>query len=147
MSGAIVVTGTDTGVGKTVFAAALTSALDARYWKPVQSGLEDETDTEVVTRLAQLPADRVHPELWRLQTPASPHLAAEIDGVRIDPAALTLPAGEGPLVVEGAGGLLVPLNRDMLFADLFAPLGRAGRPYARAPRLEPSITRCFRSRP
>jgi len=110
-----VVTGTDTGIGKTVFTAALAGALGIPYWKPIQSGLEEETDSEVVARLAGVP---VLPEAYRLVTPASPHLAAEIDGVAIDPDALTPPAGD--LIVEGAGGVLVPVTRTLLYADLFA---------------------------
>ncbi|GLK78221.1 ATP-dependent dethiobiotin synthetase BioD [Methylopila jiangsuensis] len=119
----IVVTGTDTGVGKTVFAAGLTAALGARYWKPVQSGLDEGGDTSEVARLAGLPPERIAPEAWRLRTPVSPHLAAEIDGVEIDPEALEPPVSDGPLVIEGAGGLLVPLNRRTLTIDLFARWG------------------------
>ncbi len=116
----IVVTGTDTGIGKTVFAAALTAALGASYWKPVQAGLDGETDSQAVARLAALGPDRILPEAWRLATPASPHRAAAIDGVTIDPARLAPPAVDGPLVIEGAGGLLVPLTADTVFADVFA---------------------------
>jgi dethiobiotin synthetase len=116
----LVVTGTDTGIGKTVFAAGLTATLGASYWKPVQAGLDEETDSETVARLAQLSPERIIPEAWRLKTPASPHLAAEIDGVNIDADALEPPVTDGPLVVEGAGGLLVPLNRKILTIDLFA---------------------------
>ncbi|HVI29441.1 dethiobiotin synthase [Hansschlegelia sp.] len=123
MSLRLVVTGTDTGIGKTVFAAGLTAALGASYWKPVQSGLEEETDSETVARLALLPAERVIPEAWRLKTPASPHLAAELDGVTIDPDALNPPDVAGPLVIEGAGGLLVPLTRSVLTIDVFARWG------------------------
>jgi dethiobiotin synthetase len=110
-----VVTGTDTGIGKTIFSAALAGALGVPYWKPIQSGLEEETDSEIVARLAGVP---VRPEGYRLVTPASPHLAAEIDGVTIDPDALTPP--DGALIVEGAGGVLVPVTRTLLYADLFA---------------------------
>jgi dethiobiotin synthetase len=110
-----VVTGTDTGIGKTVFSAALAGALGLPYWKPIQSGLEEETDSEAVARLAGV---RVHPEAWRLVTPASPHLAAEIDGVTIDADALVPPLGD--LLIEGAGGALVPVTRTLLYADLFA---------------------------
>jgi len=113
---AFVVTGTDTGIGKTVFAAALTARLQASYWKPVQSGLEDETDSETVARLSGRP---VLPEAWRLALPASPHLSAAAEGVTIDEAALTLPPAR-PLVVEGAGGLMVPLNDRASFLDVFA---------------------------
>ena len=119
---AIVVTGTDTDIGKTVFAAALTGALGARYWKPVQAGLDEDgaSDSLKVAQLAGIPADRIHPEAYRLATPCSPHRAAELDGVTIDPARLALPHGTGPLVVEGAGGVLVPITRDWLYADQFA---------------------------
>ena len=118
----IVVTGTDTDVGKTVFAAALTVALGAHYWKPVQAGLADGSDAGTVARLG-VPPERVLPEAYRLTTPCSPHRAAEIDRVTIDPARLSLPVVDGPLVVEGAGGVLVPVTRDLLFADLFARWG------------------------
>jgi dethiobiotin synthetase len=123
MSSAIVVTGTDTDIGKTVFCAGLTRFIGGAYWKPVQAGLANETDAETVRRLAELPADRVLPEAWSLRTPASPHLAAEIDGVEIDPDALVLPASERPLVVEGAGGLLVPLTRRTLLIEVIARWG------------------------
>jgi dethiobiotin synthetase len=117
----IIVTGTDTGIGKTVLAAGLVGALKARYWKPVQSGLEEETDSEAIARL--VPSALVHPEAYRLITPASPHWAARIDGVEIDPTQLALPQGHGPLVVEGAGGALVPLSESRVYADQFAAWG------------------------
>ena len=110
-----VVTGTDTGIGKTIFSAALAQSTGTPYWKPIQSGLEEETDSETVARLAGVP---VHPEAYRLITPASPHLAAEIDGVNIDVETLTPTPGD--LIVEGAGGALVPVTRTTLYADLFA---------------------------
>jgi dethiobiotin synthetase len=120
MTPRFVVTGTDTGIGKTVFAAALAGALDAVYWKPVQSGLEDPTDSETVRRLSGLAAERVLPERYKLRTPASPHLAAAIDGVTIDVHGLELPSTQRPLVIEGAGGLMVPLTRDITYIDIFA---------------------------
>ncbi len=119
----IVVTGTDTDIGKTVFAAGLTAALGARYWKPVQAGLADGSDAASVVTLG-VPADHVLPEAYRLTTPCSPHLAAEIDDVTIDPERLTLPEVDGPLVVEGAGGVMVPVTRDLIFANLFARWGK-----------------------
>lgn len=120
MSSRIVVTGTDTGIGKTVFSAGLAGLLGASYWKPVQAGLEEETDAGLVARLGGLPADRIVPERYRLRTPASPHQSAAIDGVRIDPAALDVPTTLGrPLAIEGAGGLMVPLNGDTLYIDIF----------------------------
>jgi len=116
----IVVTGTDTGIGKTVFSAGLADLLGANYWKPIQAGLEGETDTELVARLGSLSSDRIVPELYRLRTPASPYHSAEIDGVRIDADSLDVPdTGERPLVIEGAGGLMVPLSLGALYADVF----------------------------
>ncbi len=119
----IVVTGTDTDIGKTVFAAGLTAALGARYWKPVQAGLADGSDAASVVTLG-VPADHVLPEAYRLTTPCSPHLAAEIDRVTINPDRLALPEVDGPLVVEGAGGVMVPVTRNLIFADLFARWGK-----------------------
>ena len=117
-----IVTGTDTGLGKTVFSAALCAALlqehgGASYWKPVQAGFEGGTDSDVV---AELSGAKIIPEAYRLTMPASPHRAAAADGVVINPAALILPRGENALVVEGAGGLMVPLTQDTLFIDVFA---------------------------
>jgi dethiobiotin synthetase len=120
VTAAIIVTGTDTGIGKTVFSAALVRALDGYYWKPVQSGLEEETDSEIVHHLSGLAADRILPERYRLKTPASPHLAAGIDGVTIEATQLQLPAVSRPLIVEGAGGLLVPLTRELTYIEMFA---------------------------
>lgn len=120
MTRAIVITGTDTGIGKTVFAAGLAGALDGYYWKPVQAGIEGGTDSDTAALLSGLPAGRILPEAYRLTTPASPHLAARLDGVEIDPARLALPDVDGPLVVEGAGGALVPLTETLLFADMMA---------------------------
>ncbi len=116
----IVVTGTDTDVGKTVFAAALTGALGASYWKPVQAGTDDGTDRQRVARLAGIAPSRILPEAYSLATPCSPHRAAAIDGVTIDLDRLALPQVAGPLVVEGAGGVLVPIVGTTTFADLFA---------------------------
>jgi dethiobiotin synthetase len=114
---AVVITGTDTDVGKTVFAAGLTHALGAQYWKPVQAGLEGETDSQIVARLSGM---HTLAEAYRLIMPASPHLAAEAEGVEIDPSHLVIPHIDGPLVVEAAGGLMVPLNRRTLFLDVIA---------------------------
>ncbi|MCA1471072.1 ATP-dependent dethiobiotin synthetase BioD [Bradyrhizobium sp. IC3195] len=120
MNKRIVVAGTDTGVGKTVFSAGLAGLLGAKYWKPVQAGLEQETDSECIRRLGGLSSDRIVPELYRLRTPASPHYSAEIDGVRIDTETLRLPdSGERQLVIEGAGGLMVPLTARTLYIDIF----------------------------
>jgi dethiobiotin synthetase len=122
----LIVTGTDTGIGKTVLAAGLVGALthsfgQARYWKPVQAGLAEETDSAAVARL--VPGATVHAEAYRLVTPASPHLAARIDGVDIVAERLALPAGAGPIIVEGAGGALVPLSETRLYAEQFVVWG------------------------
>jgi len=114
-----VVSGTDTDVGKTVFAAALTLALSGVYWKPVQCGLEEETDNETLRRLTGLTDDHFLPETYRFKVPLSPHRAAELEGAAIDPRKLQLPASDRPLIVEGAGGLMVPLTREVLYIDVF----------------------------
>lgn len=114
------VTGTDTDVGKTVAAAWAVLHLAGRYWKPVQSGLQGETDTAFVQRLT---GAEVFPEAFRLPEPLSPHEAARRAGVTIDLENIVIPKGSSPLVIEGAGGLLVPLNDDALVIDLIARLG------------------------
>ena len=116
----IVVTGTDTDIGKTVFCAGLTRLLDGVYWKPVQAGLDGETDTDTVRRLSELDQSRFLTEAWRLKLAASPHLAAEREGIDLDPGSLSLPALDRPLIIEGAGGLMVPLTRHELYIDVFA---------------------------
>ncbi len=120
MNRIFVVTGTDTDVGKTVFSAALSGALAGYYWKPVQAGLDGGSDAESVAALSGLPRDHILPEAYRLTTPCSPHRAAQIDGITIDPAQLALPRVNGPLIVEGAGGVAVPLRPDWLHLDQFA---------------------------
>lgn len=115
----LIVTGTDTGIGKTVISAMLTLALGATYFKPVQSGTEDETDRDAIKRMTGLGDDRVLANAITLSEPLSPHRSAELDGVTIDLDTLTPPAID-PLIIEGAGGLMVPLNRQTLFIDLFA---------------------------
>ncbi len=116
----IVIAGTDTGVGKTVFAAALAGALDAGYWKPIQAGLDGPTDSETVADLGGLLPERIHREAYCLNTPSSPHRAAEIDGFEIDIDGLQLPPISAPLVIELAGGLMVPLTRSVLQIDVLA---------------------------
>jgi dethiobiotin synthetase len=116
MSARFVVTGTDTGIGKTVFAAALAGALGVAYWKPVQAGSDNDSDT-----VRRLSGANVMPEKYRFKLAASPHYAAEAEGAAIDPASLVPP--DGPLVIEGAGGLMVPLTRDTLYIDVFARWG------------------------
>ncbi|MCF8257535.1 MAG: dethiobiotin synthase [Flavobacteriales bacterium] len=113
------ITGIGTGVGKTVAAAIVVKALGADYWKPVQCGDLDRTDTMKVQRLTGC---AVHLEAYRLELPMSPHAAGEAEGVRIDLAQLRLPHSERPLLVEGAGGILVPLNDSHTMLDLMQQL-------------------------
>ena len=122
----LVIVGTDTDVGKTVVSALVVDGLGAHYWKPVQSGLENGGDSDRVRQLIDLPPERILPEAYRLSAPVSPHWAAERDGVRLEPERLDLPSREtvpGPLVVETAGGLLVPLRRDWLQIEQLARWG------------------------
>ena len=123
-TGSLFVTGTDTDVGKTVVAALLTLGLDACYWKPIQAGLEPFTDTDAVRRWTGLPGPQFLPEAYRLRAPMSPHAAAELEGVEIDVARIVnteLPS-DRPVVLEGAGGLMVPLNEGALMVDLIGEL-------------------------
>jgi dethiobiotin synthetase len=117
---AVFVAGIHTDAGKSLAAAWLCLHLDAAYWKPVQAGVEPHTDTEWVAALTGLPSDRFLPERYRLAWPASPHAAAAQEGLRIRAQDFELPRTEGPLVVEGAGGLLVPLSDELLMIDLLA---------------------------
>lgn len=116
------VTGISTEVGKTVCSAVLVKALGADYWKPVQSGDLHQSDTMKVAEWngVTLPDARFHAERWRLQTPMSPHAAADIDGVAIGLDDFTVPQTANPLILEGAGGLLVPLNHHDTLLDLMA---------------------------
>lgn len=120
MTNTCIITGTDTSVGKTVFSAMLMLALNASYWKPVQSGVQGGVDTKDVQRMTQLPLERFFEERYVFSEPLSPHRAAEIDGVQLDTSALDIPHCESPLIIEGAGGLNVPLTRTTLFSDIFA---------------------------
>lgn len=117
------ITGIGTEIGKTVVSAILVKALGADYWKPVQSGDLDYTDSDKVRQWAGMEAQRVHPETYRLNLPMSPHASAAADGVEISLDAFQLPDTEKPLVVEGAGGLMVPLNERDCMIDLIAQLG------------------------
>lgn len=116
------VTGTDTDVGKTVVSAWLLSHLDACYWKPVQAGTEPETDSMTVRRLAEVPEDRILREAYILKEPLSPHEAAKREGIVIDMTKLDAPSCDRPLIIEGAGGLMVPLNDTAFVIDLAAEL-------------------------
>lgn len=116
------VTGTDTDVGKTLVAAWLLTQLDASYWKPVQAGVMPETDSSVVRRLAEIEADRILPEAYVLPEAIAPHEAARRAGIAIDMAKFVPPVSDRPLVVEGAGGLMVPLTDTAYVIDLAAEL-------------------------
>lgn len=117
------VTGTDTDVGKTVICSWLMLALDGEYWKPVQAGLDGEIDEATVRRLTDLPGERFHESAYRLKAALSPHEAARREGIAIDMNRMALPRHRRTLIVEGAGGLLVPLNGDSFVADLIVKLG------------------------
>ncbi len=123
------ITGTDTSVGKTVLSALLVAALDANYWKPIQTGSVEGTDRETVRRIAQIHDDRLFPEAYIFEPPVSPHLAAREAGVRIRLETLPWPppasgaAPERPWIVEGAGGVLVPINETETMIDLMRRIG------------------------
>jgi dethiobiotin synthetase len=112
------VTGIGTNVGKTVVSAVLTEALKADYWKPVQSGTIEGCDSETVKALISNSRTVIHPEVYLLKQPLSPHFAAKIDGVEIDLNRITVPETSNHLIIEGAGGLLVPLNDEHDVIDL-----------------------------
>lgn len=117
------VTGTDTGIGKTLVSGMLMSVLDATYWKPIQAGLDEETDTEFVQRVSQAEPSRIISERYRLETPMSPHAAADIDKVEILLSDFDLPEYKTKhLIVEGAGGLIVPINWKETVLDLIERL-------------------------
>jgi dethiobiotin synthetase len=105
------VTGIGTHVGKTIVSAVLVEALQADYWKPIQAGDLDNSDTQKVQRLVSNAKSTFHKEAYQLNTPASPHYAAELDGVEISLNNFHLPKTNNTLIVEGAGGLLVPINQ------------------------------------
>jgi dethiobiotin synthase len=116
------VTGTDTDVGKTVVSAWLVARLGAFYWKPVQAGNHPEIDSAIVRRLTGLPPDRILPEAYVLPEPIAPHEAARRAGITIDMERLVPPPCNRPLVVEGAGGLMVPLTDRAYVIDLATEL-------------------------
>ncbi len=122
MNKGIFVTGIGTEVGKTVISAILTEALEADYWKPIQSGDLDFTDTMKVQSWISNSKTKFHPEAYRLNTPMSPHAAAAIDGVEIDLSQINLAVTANFLLAEGAGGLLVPLNYKDCIIDLIQHL-------------------------
>ncbi len=113
----LVVCGTDTDIGKTIISALLVQGLNAMYWKPIQSGYEEGTDTNRICELLNLKEQRWIPEVYKFQAPVSPHWAAEKEGKMVEPSRLSLPITQSPLIIETAGGLMVPLNRQWLQID------------------------------
>jgi len=118
----IFVTGIGTGVGKTLISAILVEKFKADYWKPVQSGDLDHSDTMFVKNLVSNRQSQFHPESYKLTQPFSPHKSAAIDGIKIDPEMINLPRTDNTLIIEGAGGVMVPLNERYLIIDLIKKL-------------------------
>lgn len=116
------VTGIGTGIGKTLISAILTEKLKADYWKPIQSGDLDQSDSLAIKSLLSNTETQIHPEAYRLSQPLSPHLSAKIDGITMDLTDFKLPVTNRNLIVEGAGGLMVPLNDEVLILDLIKQL-------------------------
>lgn len=121
MSKKLFVTGIGTDVGKTIVSAILTEALEADYWKPIQAGELETGDSHTVSNLISNSKTTIHPNVYALKTPMSPHAAADIDHVKIDLKKITSPKTKNDLVIEGAGGLLVPLNEKETILDLIQP--------------------------
>lgn len=117
----IFVTGISTEVGKTIASAIITEALEADYWKPVQAGELDHTDSHKVAALISNSKTKIHKSSYELNSPMSPHAAAEVDGIRIDRQKIKEPETANHLVIEGAGGLLVPLNEEDTILDIIMP--------------------------
>ena len=120
----IFITGTGTGVGKTVVAAIVTEALQADYWKPVQAGYEEGTDAKTIRELISNKKTVIHPEGFVLKMPASPHLAAPADGVELTISRILkkIPETKNNLIIEGAGGLMVPFNNEEFTTGLIKKL-------------------------
>jgi dethiobiotin synthetase len=118
----IFITGIGTGVGKTIVSAILVEKLKADYWKPIQSGDLENSDTDLVRSLVTNSTTVFHPEAYRLTQPFSPHKSAALDGIHIEPEKIVLPQTSNQLIIEGAGGLMVPLNDNYLMIDLIKKL-------------------------
>ncbi|WP_196889087.1 dethiobiotin synthase [Aureivirga sp. CE67] len=115
------ITGIGTEVGKTIASAVVTESLQADYWKPIQAGELEYSDTDKVRDFISNTKTKFHPNAYGLKTPMSPHAAAEIENIEIDLEKIVCPETENNLVIEGAGGLLVPLNNTETIADLLKP--------------------------
>jgi dethiobiotin synthetase len=114
----IFITGIGTGVGKTIVSAIVTEALQADYWKPIQTGFGDGKDTDIIRGLISNKKTIIHPEAFCLAKPASPFAAAEEEGIKIEIKNIAIPKTENILVMEGAGGLMVPINEEELMIDM-----------------------------
>ena len=112
------ITGIGTDIGKTIASAIVTQALEADYWKPVQAGDLDNSDSHKIQRYISNNKTVIHPNSYKLNTPVSPHLAANIDGITINLKNVNEPKTKNHLIIEGAGGLLVPLNNSDCIVDL-----------------------------
>jgi dethiobiotin synthetase len=117
----IFITGIGTDVGKTVVSSIVVQALEADYWKPIQAGDLDTGDAHSIQKLIDNQKTIVHPNIYALKTPASPHFAASLDGITIDLNKILRPKTTNTLVIEGAGGILVPLNDTETILDLILP--------------------------
>lgn len=123
MAQPIFITGIGTGIGKTLVSAIVAQALEADYWKPVQAGFEEGTDSDWVKQVINNRHTRIHQELYKLALPVSPHIAARKENIIIDIDAIAdhcnqLPSQSEYLIIEGAGGLMVPLNSRQFVVDL-----------------------------
>ncbi|MBF4517177.1 dethiobiotin synthase [Flavobacterium sp. ANB] len=117
----IFVTGISTDVGKTIASSIIVESLEADYWKPIQAGDLDNSDSHKIKSKISNNKSKIFENSYKLNTPASPHLAAEIDGVTIDLKQIKEPKTENHLVIEGAGGIFVPLNDNDSIIDLIQP--------------------------
>ena len=117
----IFVTGIGTDVGKTIASAIITEALEADYWKPIQSGDLDNSDSHKIKKLLSNHKTKIHPNAYAFSTPASPHFSAAVENVSIEIDQIVRPKTKNTLVIEGAGGVLVPLNEQNLLIDLALP--------------------------
>lgn len=120
----IFITGTGTDVGKTLIASIVTEALGADYWKPIQAGFAEGTDSLLIKTMISNKKTKIHPELYCLKMPASPHLAAPAEGkeITIQEILANVPKTQNQLIIEGAGGLMVPLNKEEFFLNLIKKL-------------------------
>ena len=115
------ITGISTDVGKTIASAIIVEALEADYWKPIQAGDLHQSDSHFIKSKIENRKSKIHPNSYGLKTPASPHLAAELDGITINLKKIIEPTTDNHLVIEGAGGVYVPINETDCIVDLIKP--------------------------